>query len=411
ALVASAEWRKCTQQYVYLVKLVAKHTVQNNKGVQTVFLNCVSGCRAVVLSNGTLSIQNANIKDRGQYLCLANNDHGSDKLIVTLSVVAYPSRILEPKMRDIKSHTGNNVEMTCKAEGRPTPMISWILANQTQFRGQNTDKGRVSVSAVGTLVIEQVSVYDRGHYKCIASNPAGADTATVRLQVVAPPPGIVEEKKQQVKVGVNQNLWLPCTGQGSPQPTIHWVLHDGSMLRHNRPASDTRILVYGNGTLHIKDVTPEDSGKYECIATSLTGSERMVVTLTVERRESAPQINPFNERIVSGIGKTTVLNCSADGYPMPEITWTLPNRTRFTGDHHLVKNETLVIYNSGEKDSGKYRCGAKNSMGYIEKLIILEVGQRPYILTKPRVMFFLTENPSLWQESCYCNFGTGGLEI
>uniref|UniRef100_A0A8C2WE87 Ig-like domain-containing protein n=1 Tax=Cyclopterus lumpus TaxID=8103 RepID=A0A8C2WE87_CYCLU len=134
-----------------------------------------------VLSNGTLSIQNANIKDRGQYLCLANNDHGSDKLIVTLSVVAYPSRILEPKMRDIKSHTGNNVEMTCKAEGRPTPMISWILANQTQFRGQNTDKGRVSVSAVGTLVIEQVSVYDRGHYKCIASNPAGADTATVRL--------------------------------------------------------------------------------------------------------------------------------------------------------------------------------------------------------------------------------------
>lgn len=280
-----------------------------------------------VLSNGTLSIQNANIKDRGQYLCLAKNDHGSDKLIVTLSVVAYPSRILEPKMRDIKSHTGNNVEMTCKAEGRPTPMISWILANRTQVRGQNTDKGRVSVSAVGTLVIEQVSVYDRGHYKCIASNPAGADTATVRLQVVAPPPGIMEEKRQQVKIGVNQNMWLPCTGQGSPQPTIHWVLHDGSMVRYNRPASDTRISVYGNGTLHIKDVTPEDSGKYECIATSSTGSERMVVTLTVERQESAPQIVETSKRRTALFFEDQLsLNCSATGDPKPRIIWRLPSK-------------------------------------------------------------------------------------
>lgn len=280
-----------------------------------------------VLSNGTLLIQNANIKDRGQYLCLAENDHGSDKLLVTLSVVAYPSRILEPKMREIKSHAGNTVEMKCKAEGRPTPMISWILANRTQVRGQNTEKGRVSVSAEGTLVIEQVSVYDRGHYKCIASNPAGADTATVRLQVVAAPPGIMEEKRQQVKAGVSQNLWLPCTGYGSPEPSIHWVLHDGSMVRSDRPASDTRISVYENGTLHIKDATQEDSGKYECIATSSTGSERRVVTLTVERQESAPQIVETSQRMTQLFFEDQLrLNCSATGDPKPRIIWRLPSK-------------------------------------------------------------------------------------
>ena len=95
-----------------------------------------------VLSNGTLAIQNANIKDRGQYLCLAENDLGSDKLLITLSVVAYPSRILEPKIREIKSHAGSTVEMKCKAEGRPTPLISWILANRTQVRGYISGKGR-----------------------------------------------------------------------------------------------------------------------------------------------------------------------------------------------------------------------------------------------------------------------------
>ncbi|XP_068578772.1 immunoglobulin superfamily member 10 isoform X2 [Cebidichthys violaceus] len=337
-----------------------------------------------VLSNGTLSIQNANIKDRGQYLCLAENDYGSDKLLVTLSVVTYPSRILEPKVRDMKSHAGNNVEMTCKAEGRPTPMISWILANQTQVRGQNTEKGRVSVSADGTLVIEQVSVYDRGHYKCIASNPAGANTATVRLQVVAAPPGIVEEKRQQVKVGVSQNLWLPCTGQGSPQPTIHWVLHDGSTVRYNRLTSDTTISVYRNGTLHIKDVTREDSGKYECIATSSTGSERMVVTLTVERQESAPQIMETSKRITALFFEDQLrLNCSATGDPEPRIIWRLPSKAVVDQWHRMgsriqvLDNGTLIIGLVSDKDAGDYLCVARNKIGDDLQLMKVSVSMKP----------------------------------
>ncbi|XP_070762498.1 immunoglobulin superfamily member 10 isoform X2 [Enoplosus armatus] len=337
-----------------------------------------------VLSNGTLSIQNANIKDRGQYLCLAENDHGSDKLLVTLSVVAYPSRILEPKMREIKSHAGNTVEMKCNAEGRPTPMISWILANRTQVRGQNTEKGRVSVSAEGTLVIERVSVYDRGHYKCIASNPAGADTATVRLQVVAAPPGIVEEKRQQVKAGVSQKVWLPCTGQGSPQPTIHWVIHDGSVIRSNRPTSNARISVYVNGTLHIKDVTPADSGKYECIATSSTGSERRVVTLTVERQESAPQIVETSHRVTElFFGDQLRLNCSATGDPKPRIIWRLPSKAVVDQWHRMgsriqvLDNGTLIVNTVSDKDAGDYLCVARSKIADDLQLMRVSVSMKP----------------------------------
>ncbi|KAK9401224.1 immunoglobulin superfamily member 10 [Crotalus adamanteus] len=39
--------------------------------------------RFEILPNGTLSIQNVNIQDRGQYLCVAANQQGSDKLLVT----------------------------------------------------------------------------------------------------------------------------------------------------------------------------------------------------------------------------------------------------------------------------------------------------------------------------------------
>ncbi|KAM9852836.1 immunoglobulin superfamily member 10 [Aulostomus maculatus] len=337
-----------------------------------------------VLGNGTLSIQNANIKDRGQYLCLAENDHGSDKLLVTLSVVAYPSRILEPKLRDIKSHAGKTVEMKCKAEGRPTPMVSWILANRTQVRGQSTPTGRVSVSAGGTLIIDKVSILDRGHYKCIASNPAGADTATVRLQVVAAPPDILEEKRQQVKAVQSLNIWLPCTGQGNPQPSIHWVLYDGSVVHYNRSPRESRISVYDNGTLHIKNVTPTDNGKYECIATSSTGSERRVVSLTVEKQEFAPKIMEISPRLTEKFfGDQLKLNCSATGDPKPRIMWRLPSKAvvdqwhRMGSRIQILDNGTLIINTVIDKDEGDYLCVARNKIGDDLQLMKVRVTMKP----------------------------------
>lgn len=287
-----------------------------------------------VLRNGTLSIHNTNIKDRGQYLCTAENDHGMDKLLITLSVVAYPSRILEPKMRQIKVLAGNSIELTCKAEGRPTPLISWILPNRTQVRGLNTERSRVSITAEGALFIKDLSVNDRGNYKCIASNQAGGDIATVQLNVVAVPPGIMEEKQQQLNIRVSQSLLLPCTGRGSPQPTIHWVLHDGSHLHSKRLTGNTRILVHENGTLHIKDATQADSGKYECIATSSTGSERRVVTLVVDKAASAPHIVEISQRKLElFFGDQLRLNCSAMGDPKPKIMWRLPSKAVLDQGH------------------------------------------------------------------------------
>uniref|UniRef100_A0A3Q3GCI8 Ig-like domain-containing protein n=1 Tax=Labrus bergylta TaxID=56723 RepID=A0A3Q3GCI8_9LABR len=272
-----------------------------------------------------------------------------------------------------------SVWMKCKAEGRPTPLISWILANRTQVRGKIREKERVSVSAEGTLIIEQVSVHDRGHYKCIASNPAGADTATVRLQVVAAPPGIKEEKRQHLKASVSQSLWIPCTGQGSPNPTMHWVLNDGSMVRSNRPARNPRIYVYVNGTLQIKAITPADNGKYECIATSSTGSERRVVTLIVEKQESAPYIVKTSQRMTElFFGDQLILNCSATGDPKPRIMWRLPSKAHYKEKGiQVLDNGTLIVNTVSNKDAGDYLCVARSKMGDALQLMMVHVTMKP----------------------------------
>jgi hypothetical protein len=90
---------------------------------------------------------------------------------------------------------------------------------------------------------------------------------------------------------------------------------------------DPRVSVFANGTLHLTDTAATDSGKYECIVTSSTGSERRVVTLTVEKKEMAPEIVEASHlRTVLSYGDQLRLNCSATGDPKPRIIWRLPSK-------------------------------------------------------------------------------------
>ncbi|XP_062843294.1 immunoglobulin superfamily member 10 [Trichomycterus rosablanca] len=335
-----------------------------------------------MFSNGTLLIQNTNVRDRGQYVCLAENVHGSDKLHVMLTVVAYPARILEPKMRDIKVHSGQRAEMRCKTLGTPTPVLSWILANRTQVRSQNNEHARVTVTPEGTLIIRHVSVYDRGQYKCIVSNSAGADTASVRLQVVAAPPVILEEKRQLVRADVGQSVWMPCTARGDPQPTTQWVLMDGTAAKSIH--ADSRISSLPNGTLYMKNLDVSDSGMYECIATSSTGSERRVVTLSVEKTETAPYITETsNLRTELEYGGQLQLNCSATGNPRPRIMWRLPSKALVDQWHRMgsriqvLENGTLVIDSVSDKDAGDYLCVARSKAGDDLQLMKVSVSMKP----------------------------------
>ncbi|KAI5930095.1 Immunoglobulin superfamily member 10 [Manis javanica] len=129
--------------------------------------------RFQVLLNGTLAIKEVDIQDRGQYLCSASNALGTDHLHVTLSMVSYPPRILERRNKEIIVHSGSTVELKCSAEGRPSPMIYWILANQTAVSESSEGKRQALVKSDGMLAIHSLSIYDRGFYKCMANNSAG----------------------------------------------------------------------------------------------------------------------------------------------------------------------------------------------------------------------------------------------
>ncbi|XP_060098331.1 immunoglobulin superfamily member 10 [Heteronotia binoei] len=333
--------------------------------------------RFEVLPNGTLSIENVNIQDRGQYLCVAANQHGSSKLLVTLSVVAYPPRILGGRSRIITVHSSKPVSMKCAAEGRPTPTISWILANKTYISQSSLGNEVAFVQADGTLMIKKVSMYDRGVYTCTASNPAGSDSMVVRLQVIAAPPIILEEKRQHVLGSVGESLKLPCTAKGNPHPNVHWVLLDGTTVKPLQYING-KLFLFPNGTLYLKNIATSDRGKYECIATSSTGSERRVVILRVEHSDTIPRIADASQRLTQlNFGDRLLLNCSAMGEPKPRIIWRLPSKAvvdqwhRMGSRIHVHPNGSLVIEAVTGKDAGDYLCVARNKMG--DDLILMKV--------------------------------------
>ncbi|XP_035191112.1 immunoglobulin superfamily member 10 isoform X1 [Oxyura jamaicensis] len=335
------------------------------------------GGRWTVFANGTLSIARAGLQDRGQYLCTAGSPLGTARLLVTLSVVAYPPRIAGSRPRLLTAHSGKAVAMKCQAEGRPPPAVSWVLANKTYISSSSKENKKVHVQPDGTLIIEEVTVYDRGLYTCVAKNPAGTDMLIVKLQVIAAPPVILEEKRQRIAGTMGESLKFPCTVEGNPHPSVHWVLFDGTVVKPLQFVN-AKLFLFPNGTLHLSNLAPSDSGNYECIATSSTGSERRVVSLLVEQRDTHPKIAAASQEMTRlNFGDKLLLNCTATGEPKPRIIWRLPSKAvvdqwhRMGSRIHVYPNGSLVIEAVTEKDAGDYLCVARNKIG--DDLILMKV--------------------------------------
>uniref|UniRef100_A0A669Q0L7 Immunoglobulin superfamily member 10 n=1 Tax=Phasianus colchicus TaxID=9054 RepID=A0A669Q0L7_PHACC len=315
------------------------------------------------------------------YCCTATNALGTARLLATLAVVAYPPRIAGGT-RLLTAHAGTPVAVRCPAEGRPPPSISWVLANETHISSSSQGNRKVLVRPDGTLVIKDVTVYDRGLYTCTATNPAGTDTLTVKLQVIAAPPVILEEKRQQITATAGQDLNLPCTAEGNPQPRVHWVLSEGTVVKPLQMGS--RIHVYPNGSLVIEAVTEKDAGDYLCVARNKIGDDLILMKVSITMKPAKIDQKQYFKKLVP-YGKDFQVDCKASGSPAPEISWSLPdgtviNNAMLADDsghrsrrYILFDNGTLYLNRAGVTEEGDYTCYAQNTLGRDEMKIHITV--------------------------------------
>ena len=91
-----------------------------------------------------------------------------------------------------QSWIGQTVQITCVADGSPTPSITWTKPDGTELRKK--------VSTENTVDVQMNSDQDFGNYTCDASNIAGAaDTRWVQLNQISKE---IQKKKRCSRVDI-----------------------------------------------------------------------------------------------------------------------------------------------------------------------------------------------------------------
>ncbi|XP_012372192.1 hemicentin-2 [Octodon degus] len=134
------------------------------------------------VQNGSLTIHKTKMADAGRYQCLAENEVGAVKKVVTLVLQSVPVFRVEPQ--DVTARPGEDVALRCQATGEPAPTIEWLRGGRPLRAVQ-----RLRTLQDGSLALQRVEAGDAGAYECVAHNLLGSATARAFLVVREHPQG------------------------------------------------------------------------------------------------------------------------------------------------------------------------------------------------------------------------------
>ena len=168
---------------------------------------------------------------------------------------------------------------------------------------------------------------------------------------------------------------LSCTADGMPMPSMRW-LKDGRELNTH----DRFELSPAKGPTHwitVKNVRPEDSGKYSCIAENSKGTAWCAVNVKI-----SPEGSDIPQQIMSApmftakpkscrVAATTdcLLRCAVRGVPQPKVTWYKNGASieghsgKYLADSKEHGIHTLKILDVNRQDAGAYSVIAESAAG------------------------------------------------
>lgn len=130
--------------------------------------------------NQKLKIASVTSNDEGVYQCRAENSEGVVEASAELTVdgleIIVPHIFLKPEDTDAFKET--SVQLPCEFESEPPALIEW-----RKDGSRITPNNRISISIIGSLIINNVSISDSGRYECSVFNEYGRDTVSVFLTV------------------------------------------------------------------------------------------------------------------------------------------------------------------------------------------------------------------------------------
>ncbi|NWV42606.1 HMCN1 protein, partial [Grantiella picta] len=329
-----------------------------------------------LLSSGSLVIISPTVDDTAVYECSVSNDAGEDQRAVELTVQVPPS--IADEATELLVTKLSPAVVSCTASGVPVPTVHWTK-NGVKLLPRG-DGYRILSS--GAVEIPSAQLAHGGKYTCVARNAAGSAHRHVTLHVQEPP--VIQAQPGALDVIVNNGIVLPCEATGTPQPVITWQKEGINII-----TTGNSYMVQPSGSLQIARAAVEDAGTYMCVAQNPAGTALGKIKLKVQ---VPPVIKSHVKEYVVAVDQSVTLQCEAEGYPGPEISWHKDGQQIMESmRRRILSTGALQIVFVQPGDSGQYTCMAANPAGSSMSSTELTVHIPPRIRSTD-AQYTITEN-------------------
>ncbi|CAF1340273.1 unnamed protein product, partial [Didymodactylos carnosus] len=149
-----------------------------------------------------LTIDDVNHLDEGNYSCQVDNQHPRFVTNDYSSTTTY------------RTQMGKNVTLSCRAQGKPLPLITWIKKADIQKS--------ININCTSPCLINIVNAtkFDAGVYECIAANFIRSVVRIYELDVQYPPD--VSSTQLKVHRFPDDSVTFVCFVDSNPDPNIRW---------------------------------------------------------------------------------------------------------------------------------------------------------------------------------------------
>ncbi|XP_035901247.1 Down syndrome cell adhesion molecule-like protein Dscam2 isoform X32 [Anopheles stephensi] len=341
-----------------------------------------------------LNITSIHSNDGGLYKCMASSKVGVAEHSAKLNVYGLPYvRTMEKKA----IVAGETLIVTCPVAGYPIESIVWERDNR-----QLPINRKQKVFPNGTLIIENVERNsDQATYTCVAKNSEGYTArGTLEVQVMVPPK-IVPFSFGEETMNSGDSGSVQCNVLSGDFPlSIRWYFN-GYLI------DDHTVTITSIGkrlsVLNIDSVHGRHAGNYTCEAQNKADT----VSFTTELLVNVPPrwiLEPTDKAFAQG--SNAKVECKADGFPKPQVTWKkavgdTPGEykdLRSNDSSIRVEEGSLFIQNIQKSNEGYYLCEAINGIGSgLSAVTLITVQAPPEFVEKLRNQTARRGEPSVLQ--------------
>ena len=297
--------------------------------------------------NDSLELKSVSNTSEGTYSCWAVNEYGSHKIQFDLEVIYPPVLVEGPEDTEIK--TLGTVIFPCLTK------IDERIVDEVDIKWFYNDTIELSPNNSSQLILNGVDKTDEGTYTCAISTPFGNLNLTAKLSVLGEPPTFISTE-ENVRTIEGSTANLSCQANGMPLPKIYWQKHNSNIT--NDPSKFFWNERFGD--LTVKDISQNDQGFYDCLATNMYGTIATKVKIEVVRKSMPSDDHTLARKVVKNVHDDVVLKCGISYDPRLEketrVQWFRLNRDN---EKQLVNLNMLL---SSTRSDLKYLKQLGNSL-------------------------------------------------